>query len=280
MSGAPRLAGAFGLLLALAVLPQSVRAQEAAGDSLLVEVTLAGGESILVLAAPDGNGSLVLPAAEIYALAGLSAPPMPWIRLAEVGELLQVSVVYSPRQMRVTLTDTRGVLPASRERLDRLRNAAMARNNAAFTGGRGGLFGGVTVDDRREALLDLGYAGSLIQVRGSHSTVSGTAFAAAVTPARPLWLTWSHSPVLGSRIGARLALSRLWVAAEHHDGRVGVQGSAQAGPLIVYASSRDRFAVTWRGDVDVQLGHAGDRSSLRVSFGPIDPSPLSVPLVY
>jgi hypothetical protein len=200
--------------------------------------------------------------------------------LEELEELLGVTVTWSPRQLLVTLQDPFATLPSSRARVDRLRAEAVGRGGGGVPGRYVGWFGGITVDHRREALADLGYALGWAQARVSHSTVSGTAWAASANPIRPLWLTYAQRSSGGSQVGARVVVPSGWVSADYRNRRFGVDGAAAIGPIVVYASTRDRFAVTWRGAVDVQVGHTGERSAVRVSFGPVDPSPISVPLVY
>lgn len=248
-------------------------------DSLLVEVELSGIGSRVLVAERDG-AMLRLPAAPIYAMAGLNDPPAPVMSLEELGAALQVDVAWSPRQLRVLLRDLSHALPASRKRLDQLRALASARSGNVVQGSHLGPFGAVTADDDGELMGELGYALRRAQVRLSHSTRSGTAVQASVSPASPLWLSYARSAQGRWRLGARVAMHSAWVSADYQMGRFGIDGAAAIGPVVVYASSRDRFAVTWRGAVDVQVGHAGERSAVRVSFGPIDPSPASVPAVF
>lgn len=265
------------LLIAWSALPATLRGQES--DSLLVEVRLAGVGRLMLMAEPVGR-SLRLPAEPIFALAGRGAPPAPAATLEELEGLLGITVIWSPRQLLVTLQDPFATLPSNRARVDRLRAEAAGRGGGAVPGRYAGWFGGITMDDRREALADLGYALGWAQARVSHSTISGTAWSASANPIRPLWLSYAHRPVGGSQVRARVVIPHGWVSADYRGRKFGVDGAATLGPVVVYASSRDRFAVTWRGAVDVQVGHAGNRSAVRVSFGPVDPSPISMPMVY
>lgn len=182
--------------------------------------------------------------------------------------------------MLVTLNDPFAILPANRDRVDRLRAEAAGRGPEYVPGRYVGWFGGATVDDRREALAELGYMVGRAQGRVTHSTVSGTSWAASANPVRPLWLTYAQHWSGPARVAARLAVPGGWVAADYGDRRLDLEGAARLGRIVIYGSTRDRFAVTWRGGVDVQVGHSGERSAVRVSFGPIDPSPISTPMVY
>lgn len=267
---------AAALLLACS-LARPARAQ--AADSLLVEVQLAGIGAVLVVGVMHGE-MLSLPATPLYSLAGLGAPPRAVMTLQEIRDELQVEVVWSRQQMRVVLRDLRQALPASRARLDQLRAMASARAGTVYQGRYTGPFGSITVDDAGETLGELGYTSRYAQVRGSRSSRSGFAFNAAASPITPVWLTYSRTATGTWRAGARVALHKVWVSADYQMGRFGVDGAAAIGPLVVYASSRDRFAITWRGAVNVQVGHTGERSAMRVSFGPIDPSPATVPAVF
>lgn len=258
-------------------LPGTLRAQ--AGDSLLVEVRLAGVGRLMLMAEPVGE-SLRLPTEPVFALAGRENPPVIAASLEELEELLGVTVAWSPQQLLVTLQDPFATLPANRARVDRLRAEAAGRGGGEVPGRYFGWFGGVTLDDRREALMDLGYSLGRAQTHVSHSTVSGTAWSASANPVRPLWLSYSQRSTGGPLLRARVVVDAGWISADYRNREFGVDGAASVGPVVIYASSRDRFAVTWRGAVDVQVGHAGKRSAVRVSFGPVDPSPLSTPMVF
>lgn len=276
-----RLAASLGCVLWLVARPDAVASQQtdsAGTDSLLVEVRLAGVGSVLVIG-QQRNGTLFLPAGPVYTLAGLDEPPPGLVSLADLGGLLQADVRWLPRQLLVDLRDPFQALPATRARVDRLRAEAVSRGALALEARRTGPFGSVTVDDRRETLLDLGYSLGWAYGRFAHSSVSGMSWSLAANPRSALWLTYSQREAVDARIGARVALRRTWISAEYQGGDVEVSGASALGPVVVFASSRDRFALTWRGDVDVQVGHAQERSSLRLSFGPIDPSPLAIPAV-
>lgn len=250
-------------------------------DSVLVEVSLIGVGSTLIVAAHDtATGVLSVPAAPIYALAELGDPPLPVMTVEELRKLLQVEISWLPRRLELVLRDPWQVLPATRARVDRLRADNAMRASAPAEQRRPGLFGGLTMDDRREAMVDLGYSLGKVFGRGGYSTVSGASWSAGANPLPAVWLTYAQSERFGPRLSARLALKRTWIAAEYLDDEVHLSGASAVGPVVVFASSRDRFAVTWRGSVDVQVGHSGDRSAVRVGFGPLDPSPVSVPAVF
>lgn len=281
MSSERRPAALLAVVLGLLGCPPAISAQQpdsASIDSLLVEVRLTGVGSVVVLARMQ-DGTLYLPAGPIHELAGLEEPPLGLLSLDELGRLLQVGARWLPRQLVVELRDQFQRLPATRARMDQLRAEAASRSALALETRRRGLFGGVTVDDRRETLLDLGYSLGWAFGRLGHSSLSGTAWSLGANPVSPLWLAYAHRERGGGRLSARLALQRTWLSAEYQGGDIEVSGASALGPIVVFASSRDRFAITWRGDVDVQVGHARDRSAVRVSFGPIDPSPLSIPSV-
>lgn len=280
MNSARRLLALSGALW-FAAWSGELASQEAdsdATDSLLVEVRLAGVGAVLVIG-QQRDGTLFLPAGPVYALAGLDEPPPGVLSITDLGGLLQVDVRWLPRQLVVELRDPFQELPATRARVDHLRAEAVSRGALALEARRTGPFGGVTVDDRRETMLDLGYSLGWAYGRIAHSSVSRTSWSVAANPLAPLWLTYSQREAAGARVGARVALRRTWISADYYGGDFEIAGASAVGPVVVFASSRDRFALTWRGDVDVQLGHAQERSSVRLSFGPIDPSPLSIPAV-
>ena len=276
-----RWAAAARVLLLAAVVSGAAAAPATAQhpDSVLVEVELAGIGAVVVVAEVQG-ATVRLPAAPVYRLAGLGPPPMASMTLDELRDVLQLEVVWAPRQLRLLLRDLHQALPASRNRLDQLRALAASRAGNVFQGRYTGPFGAVTVDDAGETLGELGYAARRAQVRATHSSRSGTTLQASVSPTPSIWLTSARLATGTWRLGARVAMESMWVSADYQMGRFGVDGAAAIGPLVLYASSRDRFALTWRGAVDVQLGHAGERSALRLSFGPVDPSPVSVPAVF
>lgn len=251
-------------------------------DTLVVEVRLAGIGAVVVVAEQSREtGELMLPAAPVYRLGAVAEPPpIPYMTVGELMDALRVDIVWLPRDLQLVIRDRWHQLPASRARLDALRAEAELRSTQPLGAYQSGFFGSVTVDERQEALGDIGYTAGRVYGRVAQSTVSGASWSAGVSPVDAVWLTYAQSERSDARLGARLALRRSWLAADYSADRLHVDGVTAWGPLVVYASSRDVFAVTWRSDVDIQVAHARQRSSLRVSFGPADPSPLAIPLVY
>ncbi len=248
--------------LLVTVTPPAAAAQQ--GDSLLVEVSLAGaGSTLLVVERDSAAGTVRVPTAPLYELAGLGEPPVAAATLDELRELLGIELLWLPRQLRIVMRDPWQLLPATRARVDRLRAEAAARAATTLEQRRHGAFGGVTVDDRREALLEFGYSMGRLYGRGAYSTVSGAAWSAGANPVSGLWLTYLQSErrpeaVVGvGRIRARRAHrrgsgvagpgGRVRVVARPGRGHVarpcGRPGGAFAGPLRDPGQLRSRRSI-------------------------------------
>ncbi len=272
---------AYGGTLATRRLAQSPRsAATAPAETLLVEVRLEGIGSVLVLAESRDEGKvLVLPAAPIFKLVGLREPPIAYMTLEQLRERLGVEVVWQPQQLAVILFDPNQILPASRARLDRLRAAAEARSGLFFPQGLSGPLFGLTRDDRGATFLDLGYSVGWATVRASRSSLSGRAWQVYVAPLDRVQISYSEAEPRQRYADVRVALGHTWAAMIYHQPNVELSGATVLGPLVAFASTENRYVFTWRGPnrLNVQLGHAGERSALSVSFGPFAPSPLMIP---
>ncbi len=274
---------AYGGTIAASRLAQSLRSAEpatAAAETLLVEVRLEGIGSVLVLAESRDEGTvLVLPAAPIFKLVGLREPPIAYMTLEQLRERLGVEVVWQPRQLALIVFDPNQILPASRARLDRLRAAALVQSGLLFPQGLSGPLFGLTRDDRGATFLDLGYSLGWATLRASRSSLSGRAWQAYVTPLDHVQISYSEAEHRPRYADVRVALGHTWAAMIYQQPNVQLSGATVLGPLVVFASTENRYVFTWRGPqtLNVQLGHAGERSALGVYFGPLAPSPLMIP---
>src|SRR5690606_36854846 len=101
------------------------------------------------------------------------------------------------------------------EQVDQLRAEHAVRSAVPSDQRRQGLFGGVTVDDRRAAAIDLGYSLGRVFGRGAYSTVSGASWSIGANPLPFVWVAYAQSERSDPRISTRVALKRTWIAAEY-----------------------------------------------------------------
>lgn len=271
------LAVAAIMLIASAALQvDPVHAQRA--DTLVVEVRVDGIGSILTLASAGPDPATVrFSTREIFEFVGLPEPPMPSMDLTTLRAALGVDVVWVPSRLLLLVRDPGRTLPVTRAELDRLRAQSRARSAIPVEQRRPGPFMAVTVDEDRERLVDAGYSFGRLAGRWSNSTVSGNHWSLNANPASRLWLSYRDSDDTDPAFGVRLALGRAWVSADYDGEQVDAMGAAVVGPLVLFATTRERAVVTWRGPVQLQVGYAERRSVFRVAWGPVPLSPFSIP---
>jgi hypothetical protein len=267
------------IALAMALMSEPMFGQEP--DTLLVEVRLESGESVIVIAHGQLDGSEIrLPAMPLFELFGLGEPPVAEVTPEDLERMLGVEVVWVPNQLVVVVRDPQGVLPATHRRLDEARARSQLTSAIEPEQRRTGPFVALTADDRGEYLSEVGYSLGRVAGRVSRSSLSGVAWSLGASPMSRLWLSYRDGNRIDPSVNLRLALARSWFSFDYQKGQddeLALAGAVTLGRLVLYASTRDQAVVTWRGAVDLQVGHAGERSAVRVSYGPLDPSPLSIP---
>jgi hypothetical protein len=251
-------------------------------DTLIVEVLVQpGNEQVVVLAEASGDSALALPGGSVGRLLGLTLPPV--VTLAELRERVGPGVVvtWQPARLRLVIHDTYGALPTTRRRLDELR--AQSRAQPADLRGPLGLAMAFLRDDTGANQLDVGYVLARAAAFVSRSSEAGLQWNVSAAPLSRLWLNYQdmEGPDRRYYVDARLAVGRGFVALSYRgDGELGANGAVTLGPLAGFADPfNDRYVVTMRGMIDAQFAREGERSLMRVSYGAVDPSAFSVPMV-
>jgi hypothetical protein len=264
---------------AAVLLLSSVAAARGQTPNLLVDVALVGtARHAVVEAILTADSTLLLPAAAVHALLGLPAPASTWTTPAAIARAFPtVTVEWRPRELRLLVDDPLGVLPASRAIVDARQRHA---RGAAYVA-RSGPFAAFAADDSGRSAIDAGYSWrGRIAVTGRHSSTRGAAWAVSLAPAPSLFVSYvggDRSPPMAT---ARVAAGPAWAFATWTPGRWSVDGLVTVGRVSLFASSRDAFAVTINAaPVGVQVGRQGSRTTARLTYGPLMPSPFSVPVV-
>ncbi len=113
-------------------------------------------------------------------------------------------------------------------------------------------------------------------------TRDGTSWSLSLAPHPALFVAYTGGDhAQPATVTGRLAVGPLWVSPYWQAGRpVQVDGLVALGPLTVFASSRQQYALTIRAvPVGVQIGRTGTSTTARISYGPIPPNPFAVPVV-
>jgi hypothetical protein len=245
---------------------------------VLVVVRLVGvGE--VTLEARLADSTLELPAAEMYALLGLGTPPGPGVRLDALQRMYPVvNFVWTPREMLLTVEDPQAVLPASRAAIDRL--GRQGRGAPGLTVTRSGPFAAFTADDRGRQMFDAGYSyKGRVAIQASRQR-QGTTWGVSLAPLPAVYVSYTQGTQQAASVTSRLALGPAWLSTSWADGqRLTIDALLALGPLALFVSSRQRYAITIRGPVAVQVGRTGSTTTGRVSIGPVPPNPFSVPFI-
>lgn len=170
------------------------------------------------------------------------------------------------------------MLPASQALYERL--TGQARDAPPVTVTRGGPFLALAADDGGHQLLEGGYSyRGRVAVHLRHATARGSAWALSWVPSPVLFVSYVDGDQQIPQVAGRLAAGPAWVSAAWTPDRWSADGLLVLGPVALFASTRNSFALTVRGPVDVQVGRTGDVTTARLSIGPFHPSPFSVPVV-
>ena len=276
---APRFRPRAAVLVTVLLLsaPAVARGQ---ADTLLVDMILATTSQHVVVEAvlttPDST--LLLPARDVAALLGLDAPPTAWTTVAELRRRFPpIEVAWYPRELRVVVDDPLGVLPATRRLTEQRQRQARGTSYVS----RSGPFFSVVADDRGESLTDVGYAyRGRFAVTGRHSSTLGAAWAVSLAPTPAVFVSYAGGDRSPPTASARVAYKGAWVFTTWTPAAWSTDALIQVGRLSFFGSSRNAFAVTINAaPVGVQLGRTGQRTTARVTWGPLMPSPFSVPVV-
>lgn len=246
----------------------------------LVEVALIGtGQRTTLEAILAADSVLLLPARELHLFLGLPEPTTAWVPLPElVRAFPSVTWTWLPRQLRLVVDDRRNVLPASQALHDRL--TRQARDAPPITVTRGGPFLALAADDQGRQLVEGGYSyRGRVAAHLRHTSTRGSAWALSWVPSTALFLSYADGDQQPPQVAGRLARGPAWVSAAWTPDRWSADGLVVLGPVALFASTRNSFALTLRGPVDLQIGRTGDVTTGRLSIGPVHPSPFSVPVV-
>jgi hypothetical protein len=251
----------------------------AAPDTLLVEVYAAETqERVLVEAVLTADSTLYLPSDPVARFLGVTFAA-PWITPDDLRRAYPtVTVAWLPRESRVMILDPLRVLPASQ----RAHQAVVARSRPGFgVPVRSGLFTSVSADDRGAYLADVGYhfrGRATVWLR--ESSARGSAWAVTLAPSSALYVSYADAEDGPPALSGRVAAGPLWVSTRWSPDRWDADALLLAGRVAVFASTRETFAVTINAaPVGVQVGWTGQHTTARLTYGPVMPSPFTVPTV-
>jgi hypothetical protein len=273
----------FWLMVLAAVIvntcfPRKVHPQT---PNLLVQVELMGVGAVMTEAVLTPDSVLLLPARDVAGLLGLEPPPGEWTSVAELQRRFPpIQVAWYPRELRVIIRDDLAVLPATRRLTEQRQRQSQA---TVYMPTRSGPFLAVAGDDRGRSLIEGGYHWrGKIAVTGQHSSRFGSRWALSVAPSPLLFAALTGGSTQPIAVNLRLTKGPVWVqsAWNAQTQRVQADGLVQVGPVALFASTRDAFALTLNTrPVGFQLGRTGNHTTAKLTYGPLMPSPFSVPVV-
>jgi hypothetical protein len=247
--------------------------------NLLVDVALVGTDRHAVVEAVlTADSTLLLPAADLHALLGLPAPATTWTTPAALRRAFPtVGIEWRPRELRLLIDDPLGVLPASRAIADARQRQARGTAYVA----RSGPFAAVVADDAGRSAWEAGYSfRGRAAVTGRHSSTRGAAWAVSLAPIPAVFASYAAGDRSPPTATARVAAGPAWAFATWTPARWSVDGLVTVGRVSLFASSRDAFEITVNAPpVGLQIGRTGRRTTARLTYGPLMPSPFSVPAV-
>ncbi len=261
----------------MCLLPAVLTSQQ---PNTLIEIDVRSVAKVTVEAVITADSLLLLPAGEVFQLLGLGVPTTNWITpQALAKEYPSLVVTWLPREMRVRIEDPMAVLPATRQLRDQ--RERQARAAPPYLATRSGPFLAFTADDRGENLVDVGYSHQgKVALQGQHSTGRGTAWGLSVVPSPRVFLSYSDGDHQPPTATARLAAGPMWAFASWTPDRWSADGLVTWGRVSLFASSREAFSLTINAvPVGAQIGWSGGRTTARITYGPIGPSPFVVPQV-
>lgn len=265
-------------LFSLMILPAALTSQQ---PNTLIEIEVVGVTHRTVEAVMTKDSVLLLPAGEVFQLLGLgSVPTAPWMTPQSLTKQFPSLVVtWLPRAMRVRIEDPLEVLPATRQLRDQ--RDRQARGAAPYLATRSGPFLAFTADDRGQNLVDVGYSyRGKVALQGQHSTTRGAAWGLSVVPSPRVFLSYSAGDRQRPTATARVAAGPAWAFVAWSPDRWSADGLVTWGRVSLFASSREAFALTINAvPVGAQIGWSGGRTTARITYGPIGPSPFAVPQV-
>jgi hypothetical protein len=227
------------------------------------------------------DSTLLLPAAPVSELLGLPTPTSAWLTVAQLQKMFPpIQVTWQPRALTVVIRDDLLALPASRATRDALMRTAQGA--APLTVITSGPFLALTANDLGRQLVEGGYSyKGKVAVSGQRSD-RGTLWGVSLVPGPWLFAALTGGSAQPIAVNLRLAKGPVWVqsAWNAQTRRLQADGLVQLGRLSVFVSSRDAFALTINAlPVGLQLGRTGKRTTAKLTYGPISPSPFSVPAV-
>jgi hypothetical protein len=249
-------------------------------DTTLVELLLVSTSERMVVEAVRRDSTLYLPASALHDLLG-AAFPAPWVGLDQLRRAYPTIVVRWAREMaQVQIFDELAVLPATRTFRESHRAAAF---NTMAIPAYSGPYGSFAVDDRRRALLDLGYLWrGRISLAGRIDDTGVGRWSASAAPWSRLYLNATGGTRQPTSVSSRVQLGPMWLGATYAEQRpLEIAGLVRLGPVQAFASRTfGVLTVTPSGSlVTMQVAHQwqGNRTAARVSFGPTYASPFSFP---
>jgi hypothetical protein len=240
-------------------------------------------ERILVEAVAGPDSALSLPAGPIYELLGLGTPPTSWISLQSLQAAYPMAAfVWQRSEMRVTIIDQIGVLPASvRARAEVMSRAqqAMVAYSLPMTSAP---YASLAVDDSLHAMLDAGYSfRGRAAIAGRVDETRAGSWGASLAPNSHVYASYQGGTARPPTVSARVSAGPFWLSATATPhSPLNMSGLVRFGDVQVFASRQFSSVVINRpSQVAVQLAHDWEmhRTAARVSVGPTYASPFGFP---
>jgi len=250
-------------------------------DTLLVDLQLSGSpEHRVVEVILTRDSLLLLPAREVNEFLGLPQPTATWTTPAELrSRWPAISVTVLLRELRLVIDDPLAVLPISRQLRDQ--RERQGRGAAPLTVTRSGPFLALAADDNGRSLVDLGYSWrGRVAVTGRQSSTFGSSWGVSLAPSPKAFISYAGGQRQTPSASARVAAGPVWAFASWTPDHWSADGLVTWGRVSLFASSREAFALTINAvPVGAQIGWSGGRTTARNTYGPVMPSPFTVPVV-
>jgi hypothetical protein len=250
----------------------------APSDTVLTEILLVETRARVVVEAIAQDSMLLLPASALADLLGVQLIG-PWVSLARLRQAYPTIVVRWAQELaQVQIWDELSTLPAVKRFHEQHRATAFGTAPIPVYSGP---YASFAADDREHHVTDVGYTWrSRLSVTGRYSSALGSAWGITAAPSSRLYLNYSAGTRQPPTASVRLMTGPAWALASWTPERWSLDALVRVGPVSVFGSTRETFALTINATpVGVQAGWTGQHKTLRLTYGPIPPSPFMVPTV-
>jgi hypothetical protein len=248
-------------------------------DTVLVEIFAVTTNERVTVEAIQQDSTLWLPSTALHDLLGIPPPPTPWLTVKALQAAYPMTVVrWNPREGRVLIWDDLGIFPITRRFRETHRASAFGTAPIPLYSGP---YASFAADDREHHVTDVGYTWrSRLSVTGRYSSALGSAWGVTLAPSSRLYLNYSDGTGQSPTASVRFMTGPAWALANWTPERWSLDALVRVGPVSVFGSTRETFALTINAaPVGVQAGWTGHRKTVRLTYGPIPPSPFMVPTV-